>query len=115
MQNASDAAIKPLNHAVGLRGPELGQTMLNSMAAADLIEGMLPLSSRCPVAQKRSGNALPLFSQDLGDDEESGLDQALEKGTGMPGALAREYFYINPARGPVDSGKQILPIVFIST
>jgi len=79
-QHLGDTAIETLDHAVGLRRPGLGQTVLLPQGVAELVE--LVLATRLAVlgAEQAVGELLAVVGQEPGDLDRAGLVQGMQKG-----------------------------------
>jgi len=113
LQDVADAAIEAFHHAIGLRRPTLGQTMLNAQGLAELVELVLAAGLTVPGAKQPVGELLAIvaslklrlrlvFGQKPGDLDRAGFVQGMRKGTRASCALVGVDGDVYPARGAVE-------------
>ena len=108
-QYVRDAAIEALDHAIGLRAPRTGQTMLDAERLAQLIELMLPRRLALAGGEQTVGELLAVVGEQPPDPDRTGLVQCLqERGGGLRGAAGLDRNE-HPARSPVDRHEQVAP------
>jgi hypothetical protein len=112
-QDLADAAVKALDHPVGLGMARRDKAVFNVLLVADPLEAMLtrqfPLTGRAePV-----GKLLAVVGEDLGDPEGGGLEEMGQEALGAGGGLLRQDLDRHPARGTVDGGKQLATRVLV--
>jgi len=74
-QHLGDTAIETLNHAVGLRRPGLGQTVLDAQGLAELVELVLAARLTAPGAKQPVGELFAVVGQQPGDPDRAGFVQ----------------------------------------
>ena len=112
-QDLADAAVKALEHTVGLGMARRDEAVLDVLCVTDPIAAMLtrrfPLTGRAePV-----GGFLAVIGQDVGDLKGGGLEEIGQEALGAGGGLLRQDLNIDPARGAVDGGEQVATLVLV--
>ncbi len=112
-QDLADAAVKALNHTVGLGMARRDEAVLDGLCVTVPIAAMLirrfPLTGRAePV-----GEFLAVIGQDVGDLNGRGLEEIGQEALGAGGGLLRQDLNIDPARGAVDGAEQVATLVLV--
>ena len=97
LQDVRYAAIEPLHHAVGSRGPGFGQPVLYARLLAQLVELMVAAGFALPAGKQPVCELLAVVGQQLGDFERAGLVQCLQEGLRTGGCLVALQLHEHPA------------------
>ncbi len=113
MEHFADAAVEALDHTVGLRVPGFDEAMFDGMLDTDLVEGIVAGGLALAGGAEAVGELLTVIGEHLGELERRSLDEAFEEGAGVVGTFRGQDLHVDPARGAVDGGEQILACVLI--
>ncbi len=112
-QDLADAAVKALDHPVGLGMARRDKAVFNVLVVPDPVEAVL--AGRFPFAGRAEpvGKLLAVVGEDLGDPEGGGLEEMGQEALGAGSGLLRQDLDLHPARGTVDGGKQLATRVLV--
>lgn len=113
LQDVCNAAIEPLHHTVGSRGPGPGESMLDAQLLAQLIELMVAAGFAFPAGKQPVRELLAVVRQQLGDFERTGFVQSLQKGLRTGSCFVGLQLHEHPTRGPVDGHEQVAPAALV--
>ena len=105
-QHLAEAAIKALNHAVGLRMAGLDQPVFDAVLITGAVAAMTSGRITLPGGATAIGEFLAVIRPHLVHLEGRFIDESLKKGGRMGGGFLAENFHVHPARGPVDRTKR---------
>ena len=79
LERIVDAAIEPLHHAVGSRGPGPGQPVLDAQFLAQRVKRMVAAGLALLAGKQAVGELLAVVGQQPGDPDRTGLVQCPQK------------------------------------
>ena len=108
-EHIGNAPIEALDHAIGSGRAWLGQAMFNVQGLAQLIKLMVARGLALTTGKQPVGELLAVVGQDFLHLDRTSLVQGVQKRASSSGRLVALDLNEHPARGAVNSNKQIAP------
>ena len=110
-QDLGDPTVETFDHAVGLGGTRLGQTMLDTQGRAEFVERVLARGLPLFRTQQPIRKFLAVIGEQLRDPDRAGPMQRFQEGLGRCGGFVGFDLNEDPAGRAVDGDKEVAALI----